>query len=595
MKLNRIMIIVGILAAGMAAQAQTYTWDVVPGTVGPGNNAINTGNGTWDTSTGNWTTDEGTNNIAWVNGSDAYFSGGQTISLASGVSVGGIELQNGPVNLKSVTDNNTLTVVGSPTWELKTRTLQFINDKVNDTRLAMTSGETLTVTGTTAQLNTGEKPEGADWNVAGATLDFQATSGLLKGNKASVGQFDLVKMAGGSKFIHERNANETYGNNWELGTGTVTIDNRYSRNITLNGVVSGEGVLQAQNLGNGSLLLRGNNTFSGGLVVDSTDSLSVVNVNADTQLGAVPGAIDADNITLRNGGTLLLTGMTINANRGIALDGGGTVVLSTSPSTYAGKITGTGGLQIGHDLDNLGNTLVLSGNTSDYTGGTLIHQGSITLGADNALPTDTVLSIGGKNTAALKTEGFDLSIGGLATTGIGTRYIENNSVGASTITIDTAVGTSHLYRGNLQGSGDIHIVKTGAGTQEFDKSGYVTAPASLTVNGGTLVWNSIGGGATTVGLNGTLGGSGTIDGAVTVAGNLAPGNSPGTLTFNSALTLESTATTTLEITGTGAGAFDILANDGGDTLTADGILALDTTGYTATLNDSFLVFSTWVG
>jgi hypothetical protein len=54
-------------------------------------------------------------------------------------------------------------------------------------------------------------------------------------------------------------------------------------------------------------------------------------------------------------------------------------------------------------------------------------------------------------------------------------------------------------------------------------------------------------------------GSGTIGGAATVNGMLNPGNSPGTLNFDAALTLGSNSTTTLEIATV---SYDVLKNDG---------------------------------
>jgi len=511
MKLNRIMIIVGILATGMAAQAQTYTWDVVPGTIGPGDNAIISGNGTWDTSTGNWTTDGGTNNVAWVNGSDAEILSTSTLDLASGVSVGGITLANGPVNLKSITDNNTLTVVGSPIWALKTRTLQFVNNQVNDTRLAMASGETLTVTGTTALLNTGEKPNDADWNVAGATLDFQANSGTLKGNKASVGNFSLVKMAGGSTYSVERNTIENYTNNWELGSGIVTFDNRYSRYFTLSGTVGGAGTLRVNDLSGYEIILRGNNTFTGGIIADAAISGSRFNITADSQLGAVPASADPANITLANGGELKMNGVTLDSNRGITLDNGGTIINTTAANTYGGTITGTGGLQIGTVADTSGNTLILTGH-SDYSNGTEIVRGYIQLGVNDALPTNTVLSIGGAGTAKWNLEGFNQTLGGLQTAGIGTRSIANNGT-ASTVIIHTG-GFNYDYAGNFEGTGDINLVKDGSGSQTFSKSAaYAKSPAAITINEGSVNWDSPAGslGLITVNSNAVLGGRGQIN------------------------------------------------------------------------------------
>ncbi|MEA2067751.1 MAG: LamG-like jellyroll fold domain-containing protein, partial [Verrucomicrobiota bacterium] len=501
-----------VLPALEAASVPTYTWDLVPGTIGPGDNAITSGNGTWDMSTGNWAPDEGTNNVAWVNGSDAYFAAAsQPVDLASGVTVGGIALSGGPVNIKAITDNTALTVVGSPTWNLNSRTLTFVNDQLNDTALAMASGQTLTVTGATGTFNTGEKPNDADWNVAGATLDFQASSGALKGNKASVGNFSLVKMAGGSTYSAERNSIETYTNNWELGSGIVTFDNRYGRYFTLSGTVGGAGTLRVNDLNGYEVILRGVNTFTGGVVADAAVSGSRLNITADSQLGAVPGSVDAANITLANGGELKMNGVILDSNRGITLDNGGTIINTSSANTYGGIITGTGGLQIGTVADTSGNTLILTGH-SDYSDGTEIVRGYIQLGVNDALPTNTVLSIGGAGTAKWNLEGFNQALGGLQTAGIGTRSIANNGI-ASTVTIHTG-GNNYSYSGNFEGTGDINLVKDGFGSQTFDKSAvYAKSPATITINAGSVNWDSPASspGLVTVNSNAVLGGRGQIN------------------------------------------------------------------------------------
>ncbi len=529
------------LFAGLGIANAQLTWDTVPG-----DNAITPGTGTWDTATGNWTADGGVNNIAWVNGSAAQFTeSGYLVNLGSGVTVGGItHAGNGPITIQALVDNTALTVDGSPTWNLNNRTLNIISDQITDTALAMASGQTLTVIGAGGLLNTGVNPDGATWSVAGATLDFQA--GELRGNMDSVGQFSLVKMAGGSKYFHERNAAQSYANNWELGAGIVRFDNRYSRVYTLAGIVSGTGTVQAEDMGaySNPLNLFGANTFTGGVVADGSASATTVSITSDAGLGAVPGAFDPDNIVLRNKAALRLSATTVHPNRGITLDGGGVIVLTGGASTYGGKITGTGGLQIGESVNNLGNTLILTSNTHDYTGTTAIYRGTIQLGIDNAIPTNSLLSIGGQTTCRLEMNGFDLTVAGMTTISNNTRDVRNNGPGSSTLTFNVATGQTHSYIGNFSGTDSIHLVKTGPGTQRLTKTGaYSVTPASIAVDNGVLEWKATGSGSVTVGANGTLGGTGSIDGDVAVLGGLAPGGigTRGTLTFTASLDISAVA------------------------------------------------------
>lgn len=85
---------------------------------------------------------------------------------------------------------------------------------------------------------------------------------------------------------------------------------------------------------------------------------------------------------------------------------------------------------------------------------------------------------------------------------------------------------------------------------------------------------------------GTLKGSGTmIAGTVTNKGTLAPGHSPGTLTFSNNLVLDATSLLVLEIAGTNASAYDRLV--GGGTLTAGGTLTVTNLGWTFAAGDAF--------
>ena len=467
----------------------------------------NGGDGVWDGSTTNWLS--GGSNVAWTNNSDAVFgkkadNSTNVISITSLdiVQVQDITLESpngtGAVNflVNDFDGGGPIVTPGGGTWELGGRTLQFVNnDDAFDTALFMTSGDTLTITDSSGGgvFNTGEKPSGADWGVSGATLDVQ-DGVTLRGQTASVGQFGTVILSDGSSYFHERNQAQTggYNNNWVLN-GEVTFDNRYVRQYAINGVISGSGRMVIEGMQGQFIRLTNSNTFTGGITIDSTDSRSELQLNAsssDASLGAVPGAFDPNYITLRNGGELKMTGITIDSNRGISLDGGGIIVLNNAISEYGGTISGTGGLQIGRDQGSDGNSLRLSSNTHTYTGDTRIYQGKIELGIDDAIPTDHVLTIGGKGTSRLDMQGFDQEIAGLRTLASNTRQLYNNTATESVLTINTPADTSHTYVGNIEysgGTGGIALVKEGDGVQIFSKSGsYNDALNSITVNGGRL-------------------------------------------------------------------------------------------------------------
>lgn len=115
-----------------------------------------------------------------------------------------------------------------------------------------------------------------------------------------------------------------------------------------------------------------------------------------------------------------------------------------------------------------------------------------------------------------------------------------------------------------------------ANSQSMVFAGDVTGEGALIVTGGGEVhMNSMVSVPLLVDPSGVLRGTGTINGQTSVFGTLAPGNSPGTLTFSSAVTMQPGATLALDIdgTGTGAGAGNysrvVVV---GDSFTADGTI-----------------------
>ena len=182
--------------------------------------------------------------------------------------------------------------------------------------------------------------------------------------------------------------------------------------------------------------------------------------------------------------------------------------------------------------------------------------------------------------------------------------ITNNSVNTQTFNNPVTLGSSNVTvaasSGNitmLQAVGDAGagrgMTKTGsaaltlstnntytgattvsAGSLILGASGSVGSSSVLDVaSGATLNVSAVTGGFV-VGSSQTLRGSGTVVGNTTVNGALQPGNSPGLLGFNGALTLGSTAATTMEINGTGIRGTAYDAVNVGNLLTYDGTLAL---------------------
>jgi subtilase-type serine protease len=174
------------------------------------------------------------------------------------------------------------------------------------------------------------------------------------------------------------------------------------------------------------------------------------------------------------------------------------------------------------------------------------------------------------------------------------------TLGAAGGVIDTG-GNTVVLQGSLSGPGG--LTETGGGVLALNGASSLggavaVAQGQLSVNG------TLSAAAVNVGPLGILRGIGSIAAPTAVAGTLAPGNSPGTLTFAAAVTQQAGSVLAVDIdgpgTGTGAGNFSrVLVQGAGGTYTIQpgavltpvlrGISGFATNGYTPPLGQTFLV------
>ena len=221
-------------------------------------------------------------------------------------------------------------------------------------------------------------------------------------------------------------------------------------------------------------------------------------------------------------------------------------------------------------------TLVLTNTANDYTGGTVVSAGTLEISSDSAL--------------GASSGGLTLSGGALATTA-DMSSARSVLLGSSNGVVDTAAATELTLSGVVSGTGS--LTKTGAGV--LTVTGTNTYTGGTTVSAGTLDLDGSLTSSVAVASTGRLEGVGSSSGGLTSSGVVAPGNSPGTLSFAGNVTFEAGNTFVTELDGLtysaagGAGSHDRLAVTGATaTFTAGGTLSPVLRGISAPANNDLV-------
>jgi autotransporter-associated beta strand protein len=343
---------------------------------------------------------------------------------------------------------------------------------------------------------------------------------------------------------------------------------------TYAGNMTGAGALMK--IGDGTLVLAGANTYSGGTLVgrgtlqgDSRslqgDILNQASVVFDqTSNGTYAGNMaGAGSLTKSGGGVLVLGGSnsytggttvgagTLQGNaqslQGTIVNQGSVVFDQAAPGAYLGNMSGAG------SLVKQGAGVLALGGTNSYSGGTTVAAGAL-LGNANSIQGNVVnQSVVAFEQAGNGTFGGVMSgSGALVKQGAGVLALTgaNTYSGGTLVSAGTLQGTTRslqgdilnqgavvfdqndggLYAGNMAGIGSLMKQGIGAINITGDFSQFTGA---TTVAGGLLSINGMMGGSLFVGAGGMLGGNGTVPSVTLQSGStLAPGMSVGVIRVN---------------------------------------------------------------
>ncbi len=480
-------------------------------------------------------------------GGDNQGAGVTVVATKSGTfnltASGGGQTFSGVINSVSGNTSGTLAVNSQASSGVNTLSGHIALD--SNLRINQVNAGTLNIT----QAKGADNTTGTD--IKGNTLALAATNSIVHSGTIynSTGNGNVVITGTGSVALSGTNA---YGGTTTLGTA-VTLD-----------------INSSTALGTSTLMISGNgnldNTSGAPLTLANNNNITLSN-GSPTFVGASDGTHDL------NLGTGILT--LSNANRSITVSAG--------TLTFGGTINEIGTPK---KLSKAGaGTLVLNGAAGNWTGGSEIDAGTLSIGSDSALGTGglslhggTLQSSGGARTLANRVTidvsstiggsapitfnggvtnislSHTLTINNSATTTIATNlYLLDSETASKTVTI---AGTGNLNvsgsisNNNAGNTVPVNLTMSGSGTLTL--SGANNYSGNTTVSGGILQVANTSGSATGSGAvsvnNSTLasGATGSIGGAVTTSGSaphIKPGGagSIGTLNLAGGLTVGGTS------------------------------------------------------
>ena len=319
---------------------------------------------------------------------------------------------------------------------------------------------------------------------------------LLVGNNAALGTGTISAPSGSSSPVLAASVpGIVLSNSVNIAGSSLTVGVDSAGNtLKLTGIVSGSGALDVYD----TTTLGGNNTFTGGVLVDHGAQLTLGNNHATGT-----GQLDVANGTVYfNTATPVIDGLTGTSSGALDLGTAGSTVLTINQgtdATFSGTISET---TSSSSLIKTGSARLFLNGTDSYTGTTTVSGGTLIADTAGALGSSSVVLDGGKlgvasgvtltNSISFTTNGGKL--GGLGTFNppsvvtIGTNAIiapgSNSANGPGTITFGSAGLT-------LASGGAIHWQITSVGTglnsdagTDFDTI-VVNGPLNITSTSGS--------------------------------------------------------------------------------------------------------------
>lgn len=413
-------------------------------------------------------------------------------------------------------------------------------------------------------------------NTFAASIGNNGT-GVVRVDKEGVGKWVLsgANTYTGITYVYAGTLSAAHDSALGTSAGGVTVGTGATLNLDNVNIAESEIKVTGTGVGGqGALTWTGTSSYSGKLNFNNGNT--TIGGTGTLTVNALDMLYTSTVVTKTGGGTLVIGGTGYVNGMKFVINEGAVILNKTGTHAMAGdyvtvnngaslQLAGTGGNQI----DNYTSVIVNTGGLFDTNGrneafASLEGGGTVT---NSAAGTTSTLTIGGPDWNP------DTTFSGVVQDGAGKIALYKSGSGTLTLSgantftgniinaSGTVLVTGSLGAGNYAGRianyatlrfnsasdqtlvGDISasgaLMKSGAGTLTL--SAQNTYTGATTINGGTLRVNgSLANTVVTVASGATLTGSGTIGGPTTITSgaHLAPGNSPGTITFTGGLTLE---------------------------------------------------------
>jgi len=412
------------------------------------------------TISGNITDGDGTPGALTI-GSGGTVNLGGTNTFTAGLTV----QENSTVGFTSASNLGTGDITldnGNLTFNGTTATIANGFDLTGTSAITVGSGDTLTAsndingTGRLKKLGAGTLVLGGTGSSFSGGLDL-AEGTTQFGEAANIGSGTVLFYGGDLSFVS--GSNSTIANNIEMHNDG-TLDVQSGRTLTLTGNITDGGATPgALTIGSGGTVnLQGDNSFSGGLIVQENSSIEFTD----------PDRLGLGTTTLSNG-NLLYQGVTdVNLSR-LALANGTSNTIDIDDASVnleiSSDLSGSGNLSI-----DGGEIITLSGTNSSWTGDFSITDAQLMFNAAENIGNGNV-GITLNSSTLTYTGGGTVTINELAFSGTG------NVVGTTDV-----VGQINIMSG-LTGSDQVTFIGPGEVNLLGDNSGYT---ADIEIASGTV-------------------------------------------------------------------------------------------------------------